>query len=93
MTHAMTLFILGLVGSYLVANMLGFDFFQALLTQLVLLIFRPFAFFFDTTGPFMKKAAREGRFSFLIRVWRFSIDCVVAGGESLIFVLDKLGVG
>jgi len=84
---------IALVGSYIVADTLGFDLFTHMFSFLLQMFLYPFAFFVNITGPYMKKAAQRDGFSFLVRVWLFAVDCAIAGTQSLLVVLDKLGNG
>jgi hypothetical protein len=96
MTHpqaiTITILVFSFFASYLLAAEFGFDFFKTLLSFLVQLPFRCFLLFFATFGPLVQEASRRKRFIPLLRVWNFAIDCVVSGSESVVFLLDKLGL-
>jgi hypothetical protein len=92
MTPTMTLFLIALIASYIIADLLEFDLLHALVSQLLMLPFRPFEFFFNLTAPFIKTAVEEDRLTILVQAWLFSLDCVIAGSESLLAVCYKLGI-
>jgi hypothetical protein len=93
MTHPqITVVVLSFFASYLLAAEFGFDLFQALPSFLVQLPFRSFILFFTILNPIVQEASRRQRCTPLLRAWNFVVDCVIAGSESVVLLLDRLGI-
>jgi hypothetical protein len=93
MSHPqITVLVCSFVASYLLAAEFGFNLFQALLSFLVQLPFRTFILLFTVLNPIVQEASRRQRFTLLLRAWNFGVDCVIAGSESIVLLLDKFGI-
>ena len=90
--HGITVLVFSLILGYFVAAEFGIDLFQLILSVALRLLFEPIMLFFHTFAPLMQKAFRKKRFIPVLRVWNFSLDCVIAAMESLVSGLQALGM-
>jgi hypothetical protein len=81
-----------LIGSYISAEHLGFDFFGAVLSLVIKLFFAPFLLLFQSLNPLAQAFFLKHKAYWLKRIWNFSIDCTIAGVSSIESLLDKIGI-
>ena len=81
-----------LIGSYILADVLGFDFIGAVLSLAIRLFFAPFVLLFQLLNPLAQAFFLKHKAYWLRRIWNFSIDCIIAGVFSIESLLDKIGI-
>jgi hypothetical protein len=93
--HAMIFLAVGIVGSYLVAESLDCDLFSMIVGFLLKMFFEPLFFFLQKTFQKIQPlihALIDNGIEFPAHIFTFAIDCAIAGGESILWAMNKIGI-